>query len=198
MGGRILCRLKIKVTNKMIYNTAIPVSIVRQNFRALEPNFKNKVNITICGEKWRIHRLGSRKKMKRKSETLSYFLFEAIERELGDTCFFSISSRTGGIRLVPSFYEGTSDCDTGELFLLLDGTGFFKYVFKNKNIQFEDADIEYELGMSYSFWEVADLIIKHYGKTTEIKEMMKIAAEISSDHSKEADPYGYLQINKIR
>lgn len=60
MGGRILCRLKIKVTNKMIYNTAIPVSIVRQNFRALEPNFKNKVNITICGEKWRIHRLGSR------------------------------------------------------------------------------------------------------------------------------------------
>jgi len=181
----------------MIYNTAIPVSIVRQNFRALEPNFKNTVNITICGENWRIHRLGSRKKMKRKSETLSYFLFQAIERNLEDTCFFSISSRTGGISLVPSFYEGTSDCDTGELFLLLDGTGFFKYVFKNKNIQFEDADIEYELGMSYSFWEVADLIIKHYGKTTEIKEMMKIAAQISSEHSKEADPYGYLKNIKI-
>jgi hypothetical protein len=45
--------------------------------------------------------------------------------------------------------------------------------------------------------EVADLIIKHYGKTTEIKEMMKIAAQISSDHSKEADPYGYLKNNKI-
>lgn len=181
----------------MIYNSAIPVSVVRENFKSLEPTFKERVTITIDGEKWRIHRLGERVKLKRKSEKLTYFRFQPLERENEETCFFSISSRTGGISLVPSFYEGVSDCETGEKFILLDSTGFFTVVAKSRNDKMMDADYEYELGMSTNFWNVADLLVKLFGKTKYIRDIIKSASSIRRDYHQDENRYEYIRINKI-
>ena len=187
-----------KTTENLNVKKPIPLSNFKEYLKKYEPNFAKKINISIDDEKWSIHRLGSRKKLNRKNETLSYFRFNSIKGNNDDTFFLSINNRTGGVELVPSFYEGTSDCDTGELYLLLDCTGFSIVVTRSNGDIFEGADIEYELGMSKYFWEVADLIIEHYGKTTEIKKMMKSAAKISTEHTMEVDPYGYLKNNKIK
>ena len=163
-------------------NKAVPVSAVRDNFKALEPTFKKSINIKIDGEKWRIHRTGLRRKLNRNSESLSYFRFEPLERDIEETCFFSISSRTNGISLVRSFHEGKRDSDD-ELFMLIDGTGIFTVEVRKKTDEIQDRDMAYEIGVSLNFQSIANIIIERFGKTEFTQSLLKKAAWYSSCYS---------------
>ncbi len=182
----------------MKINTSIPVSVVRENFKALEPSFKKSTTITIDGEKWRIHRTGLRKKLNRNSETIVYFRFEPLESGIEDTCFFSMSSRTNGISLVTSFYEGPRDSDD-ELFMLIDGTGIFTVEVRKRSDEIQDRDMAYEIGQSLNFHKIAFVINEKFGKTSFTKSLLNQAAYYSSHYSMEYSlgAYDFLALLKI-
>lgn len=185
----------------MKINTSIPVSVVRENFKALEPSFKKSTTITIDGEKWRIHRTGSRKKLNRKSETIYYFRFEPLESSIEETCFFSISSRTNGISLVTSFYEGTRDSDD-ELFMLIDGTGIFTVEVKKRSDEIQDRDMAYEIGQSINFHKIAFTITEKFGKSEFTRSLLNNAAYYSTyysmGYSMNVSAYDCLALLKIK
>ena len=182
----------------MKINTSIPVSVVRENFKELEPSFKKSTTITIDGEKWRIHRTGLRKKLNRNSETIAYFRFEPLESGIEDTCFFSISSRTNGISLVTSFHEGPRDSED-ELFMLIDGTGIFTVEVKKRSDEIQDRDMAYEIGQSLNFHKIAFVINEKFGKTSFTKSLLNQAAYYSAHYSMEYSlgAHDFLALLKI-
>jgi len=164
----------------MNHNQKIPVYLVRENFKALEPTFKRRESITVDGEKWRIHRVGLRTKVNRRSETLSYFRFQPLDCHIGNASFFSLNNKTGSINRVRSSYKGL--VDEGWFFMLTDCTGFFGVLVKSELDQIVAVNIETVLGTSLNFNFVVESIIETYGKSPEVMSLINRSKDINDTY----------------